>query len=129
MYHFLGVLAAAINATSLALIDAGIPLYDYVLSASVGHLSQTALLDVNRLEEGGGRGNPSLTIAAYGRSPNLSLLVTGDTRVGADKLESMSMMARNGVKRLFEVLDETVVKPHVQELFEARRKPITDKGC
>ncbi|PJF18345.1 hypothetical protein PSACC_01834 [Paramicrosporidium saccamoebae] len=121
------VLAAAINATTLALVNAGIPVYDYVVATSVGHLAQTALLDINRMEEGGGRGNPSLTVAAYGRNPNLTLLVTGDTRVGADKLESMSEVARSGMKKLFDILDETVVRPNMETMLESRKSNFTEQ--
>ena len=94
------VLASAINATTLALINAGIPLYDYVLAASVGHLAKTVLLDLNRLEEGGPGANPTLTLASYGRRPDHVLLLTGDSRFGADKLEGMTELARLGIQKI-----------------------------
>lgn len=113
------VLAAAINATTLALINAGIPLYDYVLATSVGYLAKTALLDVNRVEEAG-NGNPVLTLATYGRQPGRVLLLTGDARVGADSLEGMGELARVGIGRIFDWLDGSVVGPTASALVSTR---------
>lgn len=113
------VLAAAINATTLALINAGIPLYDYVMATSVGFLAKTALLDVNRMEEAG-TANPTLTLATYGRHPEHILLMTADARVGADGLECMTEMAKMGIKTIFDWLDESVVRPATSTLVATR---------
>lgn len=113
------VLAAAINATTLALISAGISLYDYVVATSVSFLAKTVLLDVNRMEEAG-NGNPILTLATYGRQPGRALLVTGDARVGVDSFESMTEMAKVGTGRIFAWLDESVVGPATAALMSIR---------
>lgn len=116
------VLPTAINAVTLALINAGVPLYDYVVATSVGHLGKTPLLDVNRLEEGGPTsGAPSMTIAAYGRAPTMSLLVTQDGRLPLDKLESMTELSRSGIRKLFELMDISTVRPVLEDLSESRR--------
>ncbi len=39
-----GVIPASINAATLALIDAGIAMEDYLVSCNVGYLEKTALL-------------------------------------------------------------------------------------
>lgn len=120
-YIILGILAAAINATTLALINAGVPLYDFVVATSVGHLSKTALLDVNRLEEGGASsGTPTLTLATYGRDTSAALLVNADSHLAADKLQSMIELARAGLQKLFTLLDESVVRPTIEDLHSLR---------
>jgi exosome complex component RRP41 len=48
-----GRLPAAINATTLALVDAGIPLKDLVCACSAGFGADTTLVDLNRREESG----------------------------------------------------------------------------
>ena len=62
---FIGVLQAAINATTLALIDAGIALFDYVVAVSAGLHSTSILLDLTNTEESD---LPHLTVAVMPRS-------------------------------------------------------------
>lgn len=116
----LGVLAAAVNATTLALIDAGVPLYDYVIGTSIGYLAKQSLLDLNRLEEGAGGNNPNLTLASYGRRPEQVLLMNADGRIASDKLASMCELAQTGIRKIFELLDTTVVRPHLEEQLRIR---------
>lgn len=68
-----GLLQAAINATTLALIAAGVSLTDYVASASVGSLSSPPcpLLDVTAAEE---TDLPHVTVATLPRSTKVSLI-------------------------------------------------------
>lgn len=117
----LGVLAAAINATTLALVNAGIPIYDQVVALSVGHLANAPLLDMNRMEEGAARGTtPQLTMAVYGRRPEAVLLLTADSRTPLDKMHSMTELARAGLAKLFTLLEETIVMPGLQEAMVTR---------
>lgn len=117
-----GVLASAINAVTLALINAGIPLYDYVVATSVLHLASTPLLDGNRVEEGGAtRGqSPSMTVAAYGRSPSATLLMTQDCRMSLDKMQSMTQLAHAGLGKIFALLDQSVVRPYLEDMASRR---------
>ena len=46
-----GRTAAAINAATLAVIDAGIPVRDFVCCCSAGYLDDTAVMDLNYAEE------------------------------------------------------------------------------
>jgi exosome complex component RRP41 len=66
-----GVLQAAINATTLALIDAGIALFDYVVAVSAGLHSTSILLDLTNTEESD---LPHLTVAVMPRSGKVTLL-------------------------------------------------------
>ncbi|KAI8909527.1 ribosomal protein S5 domain 2-type protein [Gorgonomyces haynaldii] len=66
------ILAAAINATSLALADAGIPMLDLVVGVSGGFGSGQALLDLNASEEN--LETPQLTIGYLPRSQKISSL-------------------------------------------------------
>lgn len=47
-----GMLTCAINAACLALVDAGIPMSDYVVACSAGFVSNQCILDLNYIEEG-----------------------------------------------------------------------------
>ncbi|KAK0546596.1 Exosome non-catalytic core component [Tilletia horrida] len=80
-----GVLAAAINASTLALLDAGIAMTDYVVAMSAGlHLSST-LLDLSSSEE---MDLPNLTVAVLPRSKRVTLAQL-ETRLHADRFEEM----------------------------------------
>ena len=46
--------SACINAVTLALIDAGIPMKDYVSASTVSFVNDTPLMDINYLEESSG---------------------------------------------------------------------------
>jgi exosome complex component RRP41 len=43
--------AACINAASLALIDAGVPMNDFVVACQAGYIDNTPLIDLNYIEE------------------------------------------------------------------------------
>ena len=49
-----GNYCASVNAATLALMDAGIPMKDYVIACSGSHLRDTPIVDMNHLEESSG---------------------------------------------------------------------------
>ena len=103
------LLAACINATTLALIDAGIPMADYVTACTAG-LGADPLLDLNAQEE---LELPFLTVGtvgagrADGGGEKVSVLVM-ETRVEVGRLESMLAVGVDGCKQVKEVLDRVV---------------------
>ncbi|KAL7423347.1 Exosome non-catalytic core component [Cryptotrichosporon argae] len=99
-----GILPTAINATTLALISAGISLTDYVTSLSVGlHLAQP-LLDLSAPEE---RDLPVLVVAALARSGKLTLAQM-ETRLHVDRFEHMASLAVEGCAVLKEEMEQAV---------------------
>lgn len=99
-----GLLASITNAITLALIDAGVAMYDYVSAISVGLHDQTPLLDVNTLEEGD---MSCLTIGVVGKSEKLAMLLLED-KMPLERLESVLGIAIAGGHRIRELLDEEV---------------------
>lgn len=106
------LLAACINATTLALIDAGIPMRDYIVACTAGSTSSYSsndekadpLLDLNGLEE---QELPFLTVATMGASDRVSVLVM-ETRVQVGRLEGMLAVGVDGCKQVRNILDEVV---------------------
>ena len=106
------LLAACLNATTLALIDAGIPMSDYIVACTSGSTSsyssndETAdpLLDLNGLEE---QELPFLTVGTLGASEKVSVLVM-ETRVQFGRLEGMLAVGVDGCKQVREILDQVV---------------------
>ena len=106
------VLAALINASTLALVDAGIPMRDYVCASTAGSTSSYSsndekadpLLDLNAQEE---LELPFLTVATMGVSDEVCVLLL-ETRVQIGRLEGMLAVGVDGCKQVREVLDGVV---------------------
>lgn len=106
------LLAALINAASLAAVDAGIPMADYVAACTAGSTSSYAagddsadpLLDLNHQEE---TELPGLTVATLGSSDRVVVL-NCESRVQASRLEGMLAVAVDGCKQMRTILDRVV---------------------
>lgn len=106
------LLAALINATTLALIDAGIPMTDYIAACTAGSTSSYAagddsadpLLDLNNQEE---QELPFLTVATLGDSDRVAVLVC-ESRVQVSRLEGMLVVGVDGCKQVKQFLDGIV---------------------
>ncbi len=106
------LLAACLNAATLALIDAGIPMADYIAACTAGSTSSYAgndesadpLLDLNGLEE---QELPFLTVGTLGAGEKVSVLVM-ETRVQIGRLEGMLAVGVDGCKQVREILDQVV---------------------
>lgn len=81
MMCFQGLLQAAINATTLSLINAGIPMADYVAAVTCGVSSTKPLLDLTSLEE---TDVPHVTVAVMPKTGKITL-VTMETRLHVDR--------------------------------------------
>ncbi|KAK9450162.1 ribosomal protein S5 domain 2-type protein [Limtongia smithiae] len=101
-----GVLQACVNAASLALVDAGVPMYDYVCACTAGVYDKEILLDLNRLEEGD---MPFMTLATIGKSSNISLMQL-ESKVQFDRLESIMAGALAGCHHVRDHMDRQVRK-------------------
>jgi exosome complex component RRP41 len=132
-----GLLAACINAATLALIDAGVPMYDYLVACSAGSSSASAtaapssattqaaetvsvsadvddpLLDLNGLEE---QELPYLTVGTLGASDKVVTLVM-ETRCHASRMEEMLAVGVSGCKRIRNILDD-VVRAHGKRMID-----------
>jgi exosome complex component RRP41 len=105
------LLAACLNAATLALIDAGIPMTDYLVACTAASSATSSdadnsdpLLDLNNLEE---QELPFLTVGTLGRSDRVSVLLC-ETRVRQERLEGMLAVGIEGCKRMREILDGVV---------------------
>ncbi|CDR36741.1 CYFA0S01e04060g1_1 [Cyberlindnera fabianii] len=99
-----GLISCVTNAITLALIDAGIAMYDYISSVSAGFYDNTPLLDLNSLEE---NDVSFLTIGVVGKSEKLALLIL-ENKIPLDKLESVLAIAVAGGHRVRDMMDKEV---------------------
>lgn len=107
-----GVYSACVNAATLALIDAGIPLKEYVCSctASLAN-SEVPMVDISYQEEV--LGGPTLTVAALPVSGKIVLMEMSQ-RFHMDHLPKVLEKALAGCKDIKDILDQAV-RVHVRE--------------
>ena len=116
------LLAACLNAATLALIDAGIPMSDYIVACTSGSISSynsneenaDPLLDLNGMEE---QELPFLTVGTLGAGEKVSVLVM-ETRVQVGRLEGMLAVGVDGCKQVREILDQ-VIRRHGKRILES----------
>jgi len=117
------LLAACLNAATLALVDAGIPMTDYVSACTVGTTSSFTdnegeadpLMDLNGLEE---NEVPFLTLGMSGGEDKVNVLMM-ETRVQMARLEAMISVALDGCRQIRGVLD-VIIRAHGKEVLEAK---------
>ena len=132
------LLAALINASTLALIDAGVPMSDYLAACTAGSTVNATtskatprpqaaipglsalvddvddpLLDLNGLEE---QELPYLTVGTLGASDKVVVCVL-ETRMHASRLEEMLAIGTDGCKRVRAIMD-TVIRSHGRRMVE-----------
>lgn len=102
-----GTRAACINAASIALADAGIPMHDLAVSCAAGYLNSTPLLDLNYQEDAGG--GPDLVVGYFPKLEKLSLLQM-DSKVPVDTFEKVLELATEGAKAVATYIREILLE-------------------
>lgn len=100
-----GLLQACINGTTLALMNAGIPMIDFVCAFSGGVHSTFPLLDLTQLEESD---IPNVTIAVLPKTRKVSL-VTMETRLHVDRFEEIFRLATDAGLVLHEEMKAAIM--------------------
>ncbi|CAJ0896609.1 13846_t:CDS:2, partial [Entrophospora sp. SA101] len=95
-----------INAATLALIDAGIPMSDYVCACSAGCIEDEAILDLNNIEES--CNTPELSVALLPKSGKVALLQM-ESHLHVDKFELVMEQAAIGCKDVYNALNQEVI--------------------
>ncbi|XP_072010721.1 exosome complex component RRP41 [Engystomops pustulosus] len=107
-----GNYSTCVNAATLAVIDAGIPMRDYVCASSAGFIEDTPLADLSYVEESAG--GPQLELALLPKSDQIALLEM-NSRLHEDHLERVMDAASKACRDVYAVLDQ-VVRDHLQEV-------------
>lgn len=109
-----GLTQASINATTLALVSAGIPLLDLVCAVTGGVHSASPMLDLTTLEE---NDVPHLTVAVMPKSSKVTL-VTMETRLHVDRFGEIFRLACEAAQVIHKEMKK-VVKARTQRLVNA----------
>ncbi|XP_057854225.1 exosome complex component RRP41 homolog isoform X3 [Cryptomeria japonica] len=98
-----GTRSACINAATLALADAGIPMCDLITSCAAGYLNSTPLLDMNYVEDSAG--GPDVTVGLMAKMEKVTLLQM-DAKLPLDIFESVMQLAIEGCKAIVRYIQE-----------------------
>lgn len=101
-----------INALSLALASAGMPMVDLVSACSVGKINGTLIVDLNGIED-----NNSESDVAFAIMPtkNLVTLLQMDGVLTKDELMTLLKIAKKTCEKIYEMQKETLLKRYKGE--------------
>lgn len=119
------VLPACINATTLALVQAGIPMRDFVTCCSVGFLDSTLLLDLNHLEESASGPELWLTLMPKSRKILTMKMASSSVRVDEKLLDSLVQEAQVGCQKMHLAL-KAKVREYVHRTTQERTGDLSD---
>ncbi|WFD29537.1 Exosome non-catalytic core component [Malassezia sp. CBS 17886] len=114
-----GVLPTAINACTLALMDAGIPMTDYVTALTCGLYGDRALLDLSLKEQ---TELPFVTVAVMPRTGKVPLMLL-DTRVHIDRFRAMVGVAVEAAEMIRAEMDAATRTRTTKLVHSLQRKP------
>lgn len=114
--HIQGTRCAAINATTLALIDAGIPIRDFAVACAAGFYKDTPLLDLNYVEDSSSI--PDIPVAIYPKS-NKVIMLQSDSVISVENFETVIDIAIEGCQKIHSILDEKV-RQRTSELLDSK---------
>ncbi|KAG9299574.1 hypothetical protein G9A89_020745 [Geosiphon pyriformis] len=100
-----GTIQICINAATMALIDAGVPVTDYVCACTAGLIDSTPVLDLNNTEEL--LDSPELTVAILPKSGKVTLLQM-ESRLHIDKFESVMNLGTEGCQAIYKIMDKSI---------------------
>lgn len=91
----------------MAVINAGIPIKDYLCACSAGFVNETPLMDINHVE--GFIGGTELNLAILRKS---EAIVCDEltARIHRDHMNKLRQIAIQGCKDIYEILDVAVRK-------------------
>eukprot|EP01004_Peranema_trichophorum_P007661 NODE_6436_length_886_cov_11.791612_g5843_i0.p1 GENE.NODE_6436_length_886_cov_11.791612_g5843_i0~~NODE_6436_length_886_cov_11.791612_g5843_i0.p1 ORF type:complete len:247 (-),score=46.89 NODE_6436_length_886_cov_11.791612_g5843_i0:71-811(-) len=109
-------LAVCINAASLALAHAGVPMKDFVTACTVGYIDNHPLLDINQIEQTAG--GPELPVAMLCRSLKVCL-VQMDAKVAMEIFDELLDAAIKGCSIVYKKL-EGDLREYAKRMLETR---------
>ena len=102
---------AALNAASLALADAGVPMKDFVAACSVGKVDGEIVLDINSIEDM--YGEVDMPVGIIPRWDKIVLLQM-DGELTQEEFERCLELAKKGCKKVYEIQKETIKNKYIK---------------
>lgn len=111
MYADGGICSSCINAGTLAVINAGIPMKDYLCACSVGFVNETPIMDINHIESF--LGGTELNLAILRKSETI-VCDELSARIHKDHMKKLRKLALLGCIDICAILDAAVRKHAAQ---------------
>jgi len=113
-----GSRTACLNAASVALIDAGIPMRGIVTSVAVAKVDGVLVLDPMKEEDNYGEADiPFAFLIRNGKIEAITLLQM-DGKVTADELREALKLAKKGAMQIYQLQREAIMKKYIKEEVE-----------
>ncbi|CDF34262.1 exosome component 4-like Rrp41-like, partial [Chondrus crispus] len=103
-----GALVATVNAASLALVNVGVAMSDFVVACGVGFVDDTFVVDPSSLESASDR--PELTLAVLSHSAKIASCQLDSKLPDGESFERALEFATSGANQIFKVLEYEVRK-------------------
>eukprot|EP01127_Copromyxa_protea_P003214 TRINITY_DN13066_c0_g1_i1.p1 TRINITY_DN13066_c0_g1~~TRINITY_DN13066_c0_g1_i1.p1 ORF type:complete len:247 (-),score=41.89 TRINITY_DN13066_c0_g1_i1:7-747(-) len=110
-----GTRCACINAACLAIIDAGIPMKDFVVACAAGYYDKSPIVDLNFYEDSSG--SPDMPVAILPKSGTITMLQM-DSKLHTETFEAVMECAVDGCQKIYEVM-LSAVRSRTQELVNS----------
>ena len=109
-------LAVALNAATLALVDAGVAMSDMPVACTAGYLAEHVLTDLTHQESSGG---DCVLPVAWRPTADAVAMIMSSARLAPDRLAQVVDVALHGCRLVYEYI-ATVVKDTAEASFSAR---------
>jgi exosome complex component RRP41 len=114
-----GTRTACINAASVALVDAGIPMRDLVASCAAGKIDGNLVLDLGDYEDK--EGQADVPVAYMPKMEKVTLLQM-DGILSVEEFENTVDLAIEGCKQIYEIQREALKKKYgIEEQLEVEK--------
>lgn len=111
-------LSACVNAATLAIIHAGIPIKDFVISCSASLIDDTPIVDISHFEEASAS-LPIMTISMLAKSKQI-VSMESSGKIALDSIEKLVDSALLGCDEIHQICKSIVLK-HISESDETSK--------
>lgn len=108
-----GTRTAGINAASVALADAGIPMRDLVTSVAVGKVDGEIVLDLNAYEDN--YGEADMPIAMIVRKNKITMMQM-DGKMTKDEIKKALKLAKKACEKIYQLQREALIAKYSEEI-------------
>eukprot|EP00823_Brevimastigomonas_motovehiculus_P000453 TRINITY_DN10557_c0_g1_i1.p1 TRINITY_DN10557_c0_g1~~TRINITY_DN10557_c0_g1_i1.p1 ORF type:complete len:245 (+),score=36.02 TRINITY_DN10557_c0_g1_i1:59-793(+) len=113
-----GVRAAAVNAATLALVDAGIPMNEFICACTAGFADSTPIVDLNMTERAGGS-TPEAMVAIEMKSSKMVALQL-ENKLPLTNFTDVLNLATEGCKSIYAVMKNCIKETVISESLKTR---------
>ncbi|RLG37049.1 exosome complex exonuclease Rrp41, partial [Methanosarcinales archaeon] len=108
-----GTRTAGINAASVALADAGIPMRGLVSAIAVGKVEGEIVLDLNAIEDN--YGDADMPVAMIAKT-NTITMIQMDGKMTREEIQKGLEIAKNACRKIYQMQREALISKYSEEI-------------